>query len=130
MDIVYFVRRANGDIKIGTTSQYHARMRTLVRAHGALEVLGVMAGGSQTEKALHSRFAVLRRQHLSNSGRPSLVEWFAPAPELMDFIAAKTVRPSNPFIGRASMGRPLPGDEKRGMLSLDCTLDELIEIVE
>lgn len=75
---VYFLRdTGTGRIKIGTTSDVAARLRQLsTGASHPLVLLGTMCGGRALEAALHSRFD-RHRVHL---------EWFAAAPELLDFI--------------------------------------------
>lgn len=92
--IVYFVQRADGDIKIGTTARYAMRMRQLMFEHGVLKVLGVIPGNRATEKHMHERFALQRRQRIGETtGRVFLLEWFAPTPELLWFATFETQRP-------------------------------------
>lgn len=100
--IVYFAQRADGDIKIGTTRHYISRMRQLMFVHGALEVLGTVPGNRHTERAMHARFADHQRARLGDaSGRYHPLEWFAPAPELLWFVAFETQR-TEPCIFRTT----------------------------
>lgn len=71
--VVYFVRLGSL-IKIGFTTNLVQRLRDVPHE----EVLGVTMGTMRDEKAIHGRFA-----HLRQSG-----EWFRPAPDLEEFIAA------------------------------------------
>lgn len=90
--IVYFAQRADGDIKIGTTSHFVQRMRTLVfTSRSGLQVLGIIPGGTSREKDMHERFAAYRRpSRTSTPKRLRFSEWFAPAPELLWFITFET----------------------------------------
>lgn len=75
--MIYFLRRANGDIKIGTTTRFYTRKGQLQGEHGPLELLGYMEGDAVAERELHARFSSLRR------GRG---EWFAESAELLGFV--------------------------------------------
>lgn len=78
--MIYFVKSPAGSIKIGTTIRLSHRLRQLAAAHGpGLEVLAVLDGSFEVERALHDRFAHLRREG----------EWFEPGPDLTAFIAAE-----------------------------------------
>ncbi len=52
----YFLQRADGAIKIGTTREYYSRRATLASEHGQLELLGVMESGRDEEQNLHKQF--------------------------------------------------------------------------
>lgn len=80
--MVYFVRRpTDGMVKIGTTQRLAFRLPQLESDEGCrLEVLGVTDGSYTTERALHRRFAELRRDG----------EWFAPGDSLLAFIREGT----------------------------------------
>jgi hypothetical protein len=80
--MIYFLRRVDGAIKIGTTEKYYTRQSSLTRQFGTLELLGVMEGNRKQEQEIHKRFAHIR---LNNN-----TEWFQPQPELLDFIAENT----------------------------------------
>lgn len=74
--LVYYVRRSDGAIKIGSTGDLTKRLRSL-RLVSPVEVLATHAGGYAAEKAMHRRF----REHRLDG------EWFAPAARLLDHIA-------------------------------------------
>jgi hypothetical protein len=78
---VYFVRaQSTGLIKIGCTNNVPARVKALRSMSGdALEILATMRGGITEERDLHRLFAAHRKHG----------EWFAPAPELLSYIAAR-----------------------------------------
>jgi hypothetical protein len=82
--MIYFLRRVDGAIKIGTTKKYYTRQSSLTRQFGKLELLGVMEGNREQEHEIHGRFAHLRLNSKRNT------EWFQPHPELLDFIAENT----------------------------------------
>lgn len=76
---VYFLD-SGGLIKIGITTDIDLRLQQIGAASAApLTVIGTMDGGFDVESAIHRQFA-----HLRTHG-----EWFKPAQELMDYIAAK-----------------------------------------
>jgi T5orf172 domain len=60
MSVVYYVRRQDGLIKIGTSSRLRARLSALRKEHGELELLLTHAGAHDKEHELHRRFAKLR----------------------------------------------------------------------
>ncbi len=72
---VYYVRRPDGPIKIGTTYSMGNRLRGL-RNVAPVEVLAVHTGGHVAERALHRRFASSRLDG----------EWLAPTAELLAHI--------------------------------------------
>lgn len=93
---VYFVRRPDGDIKIGTIVKYFftQRMWALWKKHGSILVLGVIEGGHQKEAELHSLFHDDRRfyfRQLKVSQSRHYTEYFAPTPELLTFIRNNSV---------------------------------------
>lgn len=82
--MIYFLRRADGAIKIGTTEKYYTRRSGLIKRHGDLELLGVMDGNREIEQEIHKRFA-----HVRLIGKRK-TEWFEASQELLDFIADNT----------------------------------------
>jgi hypothetical protein len=82
--MIYFLRRADGAIKIGTTEKYYSRLPVLTKTYGHLELLGVMEGDREKEQEIHQQFAHARL----NSKRKT--EWFQPCLELLDYIKANT----------------------------------------
>lgn len=74
---VYYVRRADGLIKIGVTGNLKARIRHLRADHGPLELLATHDGGRKAEAAAHRRFAEHRVEG----------EWFAPGESLLEHLA-------------------------------------------
>lgn len=79
--VVYFLQRENGDIKIGTTSEYHVRLHVLQKQYGALKLLGLLEGGRELERKLHQQFA---------NYRISGTEYFQPHDGLFQLILNKT----------------------------------------
>jgi hypothetical protein len=55
--IVYFLRRGDGVIKIGFSTNYPARLNNLRGQHGPLRLLLAYAGGRREESEAHHRFA-------------------------------------------------------------------------
>lgn len=81
--MIYFIRRANGDIKIGTTKNYSHRLIALRAEHGDLTLLTFMDGSHKLEKCIHHNF-----KHLQHGDS----EWFQPGTDLMEFIQSKELR--------------------------------------
>lgn len=81
---VYIIRAtANGDIKIGFTRNVPARINDLRTAHSRpVELLLVLRGGEELERALYIRFAAHQIKG----------EWFAPADDLANWIAVVQAR--------------------------------------
>lgn len=77
---VYFIQSgSNGPIKIGAAASPLSRLRELQTGNPAqLTMLGVEPGGSSRERELHQRFSAHRLGG----------EWFAPANDLLAYIAA------------------------------------------
>lgn len=116
--IVYFLQRANGDIKIGTTTEsgYARRLAQLTAEHGELTLLGIVYGSRRDEYALHRRFQAYRRIRLRlilGAKRSwDYVEFFEPAEELTTFIRAN----AQPYVlkrGR-TQGKPESRHAVRG----------------
>lgn len=77
---IYFVQSHDGYIKIGRASDVERRIGSLQTAQALpLRTLLILSGSSDTEFALHARFAHLR---VRDDG-----EWFVPGRELLEFIA-------------------------------------------
>ena len=76
INVVYFLQRDDGAIKIGTTSNFPARFDALENEHGILKQLGVMSGTQILEKFVHGMFEDLRIEG----------EWFNPSFALGSFI--------------------------------------------
>lgn len=99
--IVYFFRRADGDIKIGTvlTRRLKIREKELTAKYGKLDFLGYIEGDGVVERKLHYKFESHRRytRRITTSKRGAkfnLTEFFAPHEELLEFIerhATKTM---------------------------------------
>src|SRR5579859_6295907 len=68
---VYYARRENGDIKIGSTYRLPTRLEDIARAHGPLRLLATHRGWWTEEKALHWHFRPYRT-------RPRQCEWYHP----------------------------------------------------
>lgn len=91
--VCYFVRCVEpehpmfGKIKIGKTNDMARRLNGYAAKEGKVDVLGIMIGYTDLEKALLKRFHHLRLQSPNSmSRRHGLTEWCEPAPELLDYI--------------------------------------------
>jgi hypothetical protein len=79
---VYFARsRRHDEIKIGFSTQVANRLYNLGNSRfTTMDFLGWVPGGPKVEREMHAKFAT------TSLGR----EWFAPSPELLDFIDKST----------------------------------------
>lgn len=77
LPVIYYLRRADGAIKIGMTRDLTQRKHDLEGRYGPLELLIWEPGGREVERALHRQFRQLRLE----------LEWFHPGRELLDNIA-------------------------------------------
>lgn len=77
--MIYFARRPNGTIKIGSSLDVPNRLKWLKVQYGEIEIIGIMEGGNKQEKILHKHFAKF------NAGGDG-IEWFYPADELTGYI--------------------------------------------
>lgn len=88
--MIYFLRRLDGDIKIGYTGddRYPQRYRALCGEFGSLEPLGYTDGTRQDETRLHHRFSQYRRTPIYkfDGGVGGHTEFFAPAPVILRYI--------------------------------------------
>lgn len=84
--VVYYIRRRNGHIKIGTSTQLGGRLNGLRATWD--DVLAVEWGGRDVEAERHAQFATDRRYNGSSSS-----EEFAPSAALLAHI--ETVRQTN-----------------------------------
>jgi hypothetical protein len=78
--IVYYLERADGRIKIGTTGNYPRRRKMLVAQHGSLSLLAWEPGGFDQELSRHREFCWDRVSYPA--------EWFEPSATLIKHIAA------------------------------------------
>lgn len=76
---MYYLERADGMIKIGTTGNYSQRRGALTRQHGPLTLLAWEYGAYEMEKARHEWFLW---------ERPDKSEWFEPSAILLNHIKA------------------------------------------
>lgn len=76
--IVYYLERADGRIKVGTTSNYPARRKGLVKEHGSLSLLAWEHGSFEKELSRHQEFCWDRVSHPA--------EWFEPSTALLKHI--------------------------------------------
>ena len=58
--VIYYVRRSDGLIKIGTTARFSHRMAALRKEHGSLKILLTHPGDRDREQQLHLKFRELR----------------------------------------------------------------------
>lgn len=77
MPVIYFLQRSNGDVKIGTTANFRARLSQLISKHGDLTLLGLMIGSYEVEQALHKQFEDQRR---------GATEFFRMSDDLLQYI--------------------------------------------
>jgi hypothetical protein len=75
--IVYYVRRPDGMIKIGTSRSPGSRLESIARTHGSLLLVAFHGGARAEEAAIHRIFKVL---HIGG-------EWFRPELPLLEHIA-------------------------------------------
>lgn len=75
--IVYYVRRPDGMIKIGTSRTADSRLGSISRAHGHLVLMAFHAGARAEEAAVHRTFKAL---HIGG-------EWHRPELPLLEHIA-------------------------------------------
>ena len=76
-EAVYYVRRTDGMIKVGTSRKAAVRLATLAHEHGQLALMAIHAGGYKEESAVHRKFKEL---HIGG-------EWFHPELPLLQHIA-------------------------------------------
>lgn len=76
--VVYFIQLGEGGpIKIGFTTNLDKRIKALQTASpDNLILLAAVEGSERTERGLHARFGEHRQRG----------EWFAPAPEILEYI--------------------------------------------
>jgi hypothetical protein len=104
---IYFLRRKNGDIKIGRSTDLDLRVDDVERKSGPVDVAATTPGGHLEEQALHRCFAAHRKDG----------EWFASNEELEDLIRDLVERQKNgsgPLDGDGESG---PGDARTWWLS-------------
>jgi hypothetical protein len=78
--MIYFLRLNNGLIKIGTTKNLRSRMAQHRSSYKDHEVLTIMEGGREEERALHARFSHLR---IAKN-----LELFSAGDDLVEFIGS------------------------------------------
>lgn len=77
MSFVYFAKNERGAIKIGTARDVNRRLSEIrVFSDVPVEIIGVMRGGLQKERDLHSQFASSKIAG----------EWFSYTKEISDYI--------------------------------------------
>lgn len=74
--VVYFLRRHDGLVKIGTTGKFHDRLHALEGSHGPLEIIRVINGDARRENSIH---AALRSHH-------EYGEWFRDGSDVRAYI--------------------------------------------
>lgn len=85
--MIYFARRRDGKIKIGSSAKPNERLKTLRSEYGEVDIVAVMDGGHKQESLLHKHFA---KMNTGLDGR----EWFHPSESILEYIAtnAKPVK--------------------------------------
>lgn len=84
--VVYFLENVDtGAIKIGYTTLLNQRIADIQSVYGIrLRLLATIPGGYDEEVQLHEQF---HNHRLKRRRGGQFSEWFAPAPELLDYIA-------------------------------------------
>lgn len=83
-DVVYVMRRANGDLKIGSTGNLSSRYCNLRYYYGtSFEILATMPGYKQEERLLQEQFS--EHRIYSHGGRRR-TDWFLPCQKLYEWI--------------------------------------------
>lgn len=59
LNIIYYLRRGDGLIKIGTSHNFGSRLSRLRKEYGDLQILLTHSGGYERERELHGKFAEL-----------------------------------------------------------------------
>jgi len=92
--VIYFLQRADGAIKCGCSSRVRERWSTLQKQHGKLDLLKVIEGNLAEEA--RQQFEILQRgaRHLKG-------DWFAPSPEVLQYIAALEESDPKPYVSQA-----------------------------
>lgn len=75
--IVYYIRRPDGMIKIGTSRAAGSRLDSIARKHGKLVLMAFHTGARAEEAAIHRKFKAL---HIG-------AEWHRPELPLLEHIA-------------------------------------------
>jgi DNA-binding Xre family transcriptional regulator len=101
--MIYFVQRANGNIKIGFTDNIKDRLRSLQGAYDGVELLGIMEGDRATEKALHNQFRFCWVEG----------EFFVDTFELLEYIAEH----ATPFIVPTELNK-IKGHVRNNLIAL------------
>jgi hypothetical protein len=78
LSIIYYLRRADGAVKIGWSTCLPQRIKQLERVHGPLELLIWEPGGYDLEQQRHDEF--------DDERLDSRYEWFRLSPELAAWI--------------------------------------------
>lgn len=87
---IYFIQRdSDMAIKIGHAKELEMRIQQHRVDHGAIRVLGLMEGGHEAEKVLHTRFARHCIGGVYSTGK-TIGEWFRPALDLVEYITENT----------------------------------------
>jgi hypothetical protein len=97
---IYFVQRADGDIKIGSTRKDRIKRRfaQLWKKHGVMRLLGLVDARQYSEVELHARFIAYRKSVTCRVPNPyrevytdAPTEFFAPDETILNFIRANSV---------------------------------------
>lgn len=109
--MVYFVRHiGSGEIKIGYSLCVANRMQSMFWEFGRIELLAVIHGQRDLERAHHAWFAALRAHG----------EWFTPGEELLAYIACLTsVEPTGVFRDYRYRCEPTDADLREEQRILD-----------
>jgi hypothetical protein len=78
LDVIYYLRRSDGAVKIGWSRDLRQRVGQLERAHGPLTLLAWEPGDRPAEQRRHVEFRADRIDRR--------YEWFRSSPALMDHV--------------------------------------------
>lgn len=117
---IYFMKRENGDIKIGYSIDVITR-RSAVSTQQAskVDLLGAIRGTRQDERDFHLRYAETRVDG----------EWFTPSKELIDFIKANATFEGIENPVRIKVREQTAKDLKDFANGLHCSADEAINFL-
>lgn len=83
-EVVYFVERPNGDVKIGFTARLSARIPAIAAYEGDVRLIGLRRGGRRMERYLHEKLA---------EDRIGRSEWFRPSAAVIAAAKSATYEP-------------------------------------
>jgi hypothetical protein len=114
---IYFLQRADGLIKIGTTTDFPSRLASLTTSHGMLAVLRIINGSVKRENELHHKF-----RRFNEYG-----EWFRPERGALQALIDKLEDGPELPIGRSEAATEWERGEAELMESARRKIDGMIK---